>query len=219
MPSGRSESKINPPTLPLRNPKNQRSTATERTAKIRRESNTLAVTNSTPLRPNIKSSTNTTTKMPRTPEAQSFFHAVYSAVQQIPPGKVTTYGHIAKLIGTPQRPRQVGVCLKHLPPSPSSNSGGEEGEGTGYASRFNHDTVPWQRVINAKGVISPRSQPSGSRNQAAALELEGVTVTTGALGELMVDFGEYGWFPSSLPSDIDGEDFDDEFDSQGEEDV
>lgn len=46
-----------------------------------------------------------------------------------------------------------------------------------------------------------RSQPSGSRNQAAALEAEGVTVTTGPLGELMIDFTEYGWFPRILPSD------------------
>jgi methylated-DNA-protein-cysteine methyltransferase-like protein len=38
--------------------------------------------------------------MPRTDEAEAFFHAVYSAVQEIPYGKVTTYGHIARLIGT-----------------------------------------------------------------------------------------------------------------------
>ncbi|KAK4225786.1 6-O-methylguanine DNA methyltransferase [Podospora fimiseda] len=157
--------------------------------------------------------------MPRTPEAQSFFHAVYSAVQQIPPGKVTSYGHIAKLIGTPQRPRQVGVCLKHLPPSPTQTNSEEHADQQEYASRFNHDTVPWQRVINAKGVISPRSQPSGALNQAAALELEGVTVTTGALGELMVDFAAYGWFPASLPSDVDGGDIDEDFDSQNEDDT
>ncbi|KAK4102467.1 DNA binding methylated-DNA--cysteine S-methyltransferase [Parathielavia hyrcaniae] len=129
--------------------------------------------------------------MPRSDEAQAFFHAVYSAVQEIPPGKVTSYGHIAKLIGTPQRPRQVGVCLKHLPAADPS-------------ARFHHDNVPWQRVINAKGVISPRSQPSGARNQAAALQAEGVTVTSGALGELMVDFGEFGWFPRVLPSEEGG---------------
>lgn len=41
-----------------------------------------------------------------------------------------------------QRPRQVGICLKHLPSDP--------------AARFHHDNVPWQRVISAKGVISPR---------------------------------------------------------------
>ncbi|KAL8380847.1 hypothetical protein RB595_005237 [Gaeumannomyces hyphopodioides] len=125
--------------------------------------------------------------MPRSDEAAAFFHAVYSAVQEIPPGKVTTYGRIAELVGFPQRPRQVGVCLKHLPEDPEA--------------RFNHDNVPWQRVINAKGVISPRSQPSGARNQAAALRAEGVEVSTSAMGELMVDFNEYGWFPDELPSE------------------
>jgi len=38
--------------------------------------------------------------MTRTDEAEAFFRAVYSAVQEIPFGKVTSYGHIAKLIGT-----------------------------------------------------------------------------------------------------------------------
>lgn len=51
-----------------------------------------------------------------------------------------------------------------------------------------------------------RSQPTGSQNQAAALRAEGVTVTTGALGELMVDFGEFGWFPEVLPSEEGEED-------------
>ncbi|KAK0639139.1 6-O-methylguanine DNA methyltransferase [Cercophora newfieldiana] len=125
--------------------------------------------------------------MPRSDDAEAFFAAVYQAVREIPHGKVTTYGHIAMLVGTPQRPRQVGLCLKHLPTDPSA--------------RYNHDNVPWQRVINAKGEISPRSQPSGSLNQAAALQAEGVTVTNGALGEFMVDFAEFGWFPDILPSE------------------
>src|SRR3569833_2904146 len=99
--------------------------------------------------------------MPRSEEAASFFHAVYSAVQEIPHGRVTTYGHIATLVGTrksprisplmggrlndvtAQRPRQVGVCLKHL---------SEDSE-----ARFNSSNVPWQRVINSKGTLSPRS--------------------------------------------------------------
>ncbi|KAI1745457.1 MGMT family protein [Xylaria scruposa] len=125
--------------------------------------------------------------MARSDEAASFFIAVYNAVQEIPEGKVTSYGHIAKLVGTPQRPRQVGICLKHLSQDPGA--------------RHNSGNVPWQRVINSKGVISPRSQPSGARNQAAALRAEGVTVSTDALGELSVDFAEYGWFPDSLPSE------------------
>ncbi|KAH6656607.1 MGMT family protein [Truncatella angustata] len=136
--------------------------------------------------------------MARSDEAAAFFAAVYRAVQEIPPGKVTSYGHIAKLVGTPQRPRQVGVCLKHLPQD--------------QGARFNNGNVPWQRVINAKGVISPRSQPSGARTQAAALQAEGVVVSTGSLGELTVDFAEYGWFPRSLPSEEDDE-IDDDDDS------
>ncbi|KAK7414240.1 Alkyltransferase-like protein 1 [Neonectria punicea] len=128
--------------------------------------------------------------MPRSDEATAFFHAVYSAVQEIPYGRVTTYGHIAALVGTPQRPRQVGVCLKHLPADTTL--------------RFHHDNVPWQRVINAKGVISPRSQPGGSRTQAEALRAEGVEVSTSAMGELSVDFAEYGWFPEDLPSETNG---------------
>jgi methylated-DNA-protein-cysteine methyltransferase related protein len=42
--------------------------------------------------------------MPRTDEAEAFFHAVYSAIQEIPHGKVTSYGHIARLVGT-RKPR------------------------------------------------------------------------------------------------------------------
>lgn len=36
----------------------------------------------------------------QTDEAKAFFHAVYSAVSEVPSGRVTTYGHIAALIGT-----------------------------------------------------------------------------------------------------------------------
>lgn len=38
--------------------------------------------------------------MARSDEAEAFFWGVYAAVQEIPHGKVTTYGHIAYLIGT-----------------------------------------------------------------------------------------------------------------------
>ncbi|EHL03697.1 putative Alkyltransferase-like protein 1 [Glarea lozoyensis 74030] len=39
--------------------------------------------------------------MARTDEAEAFYYAVYNAIQEIPYGKVTSYGHIARLIGTP----------------------------------------------------------------------------------------------------------------------
>ncbi|KAG5951637.1 hypothetical protein E4U53_002613 [Claviceps sorghi] len=121
-------------------------------------------------------------------ETAAFYHAVYSAVQEIPPGKVTSYGHIASLIGTPQRPRQVGACLKNLSRRPWS--GGD---------------VPWQRVVNAKGGISPRSQPHGVQDQVDALRAEGVPVARGPLGEMSVDVDLYGWFPRQLPSEAAGD--------------
>lgn len=96
-----------------------------------------------------------------------------------------------------QRPRQVGICLRHLP---------EEGSvPEGMLSRFHTGTVPWQRIISAKGVISPRGLAAGgagSRNrQAAALQAEGVVVIADAMGELSVDLKRYGWFPRELPSE------------------
>jgi len=124
--------------------------------------------------------------MRQSEEAQAWFAAVYQATLQIPYGKVTSYGHIARLVGKPQCPRQVGVCMKHLPGDTSL--------------RFNSSNVPWQRVINAKGGISPRG-PSGATRQAAALRSEGVQVDRGALGEYTIDFSVYGWFPDMLPSE------------------
>ena len=71
------------------------------------------------------------------------------------------------------------------------------------------------------GDVEYRSQPSGARNQAAALRAEGVTVTTGSLGELEVDFGTYGWFPDVLPSeegaDSDSDESEDEESDEGDE--
>lgn len=38
--------------------------------------------------------------MARSEEAEAFFYAVYQAIQEIPYGKVTSYAHIARLVGT-----------------------------------------------------------------------------------------------------------------------
>lgn len=60
--------------------------------------------------------------------------------------------------------RQVGVCLKNLPsPSPS-------GDSSRTKPRFHSGNVPWQRVINAKGGISPRSAPSSWRQRLVGFE-------------------------------------------------
>ncbi|KAF7883677.1 uncharacterized protein EAF02_005597 [Botrytis sinoallii] len=139
--------------------------------------------------------------MPRTDEATTFYHSVYSAIQEIPFGKVTTYGHIAWLIGTPNRPRQVGICLKHLPSAPSSTTPPSTSPSTSTSHLFHNGNVPWQRVINAKGEISPRSHPSGAQTQAAILRSEGIEVTVGSLNTHHISLPTYGWFPRQLPSE------------------
>jgi methylated-DNA-protein-cysteine methyltransferase-like protein len=99
--------------------------------------------------------------------------------------------------------RQVGMALKHLPNNPSL--------------RLHEGNVPWQRVINSQGRISPRyrhhflrldlsdisSGVNGARRQANALQREGVEVGNGPMGEYTVSLREYGWFPSELPSAAD----------------
>ena len=134
--------------------------------------------------------------MPReqSDEAQWWFNAVYEAIQQVPYGRVTSYKHIAVLLGYPKRPRQVGVCLKQLPAYDPL-----EPEKFYYHS----DNVPWQRVVNSKGGISPRGDSGLAANrQVAALRGEGVDVTDGrGIEEAHVDFSRFGWFPDRLPND------------------
>ncbi|KAF1921220.1 6-O-methylguanine DNA methyltransferase [Ampelomyces quisqualis] len=128
----------------------------------------------------------------RSEEVHIWYTAVYEAVQEIPHGKVTSYGHIARLLGKPERPRQVGVCLKHLP-SPSADR-------SKNSATFHSGNVPWQRVLNAKGSISPRG-PGAASQQADALRREGIEVRQDAMGQYTISLAEYGWFPDALPSE------------------
>jgi len=134
-------------------------------------------------------------------EAQWWFQAVYSAIQEIPRGKVTSYAHIALLLGYPRRARQVGVCLKHLPTYDPTDP---------EKFFFHGDNVPWQRVINAKGGISPRGDDGLAANrQAEKLREEGVEVNEArGIESQSVDLGRFGWFPKRLPSEENDDDSD-----------
>jgi len=78
-------------------------------------------------------------------------------VARIPKGRVATYGQIAGLAGLPRRARLVGRALRTVP------------EGV---------DVPWHRVVNAQGKISPRGDALGHEDlQAALLRREGVRFT------------------------------------------
>jgi methylated-DNA-protein-cysteine methyltransferase-like protein len=121
--------------------------------------------------------------MSREDEARAFHYAVYDTVQLIPYGKVTTYGHIAKLIYKPRNSRQVGQALKYLP-------AGLDNE-LGYP--FSTQNVPWWRVISSSGVISPRTETAVDA-QKQRLREEGVEVeeTTNK-----IVLSQFGWFPET----------------------
>ena len=98
---------------------------------------------------------------------------IYEVVAQIPHGRVATYGQIAALAGAPRHARQVGYALYDLP------SGG---------------SLPWHRVINARGEVSPRTEPGWDGFQRQLLEAEGVEFRRGR-----VDLERYRWEPSDRP--------------------
>ena len=78
----------------------------------------------------------------------------YRVVDRIPEGRVATYGQVATLAGLHGWARQVGYALAALP---------EDNE------------VPWHRVVNARGEISPRrGSPAHALIQRSLLEEEGV---------------------------------------------
>ncbi|MCL2376828.1 MAG: MGMT family protein [Defluviitaleaceae bacterium] len=61
----------------------------------------------------------------------TFFTQVYAIVEQIPHGKVMSYGQIARELGRPRAAREVGWAMRYCP-----------------------DGLPWQRVVKADGAIT-----------------------------------------------------------------
>ncbi|WP_159651852.1 MGMT family protein [Vibrio atypicus] len=66
-----------------------------------------------------------------------FLMQIFAVIHQIPPGKVTTYGEIAKMAGYPGYARHVGKALGNLPKG---------------------SKLPWHRVINSQGKISLKGE-------------------------------------------------------------
>jgi methylated-DNA-protein-cysteine methyltransferase related protein len=97
----------------------------------------------------------------------TFAAAVYRLVRRIPAGRVVTYGQIAAWLGHPRRARMVGQAMSHCPAD-----------------------VPWHRVVNAQGGISPRPRMSGMLTQRIRLEQEGITLRGGR-----VALARHAWNP------------------------
>ena len=84
----------------------------------------------------------------------SSYERIYAVVRRIPPGRVATYGDVARLAGLPRQARLVGYALHAAP------------EGA---------RLPWHRVVNAQGRLSlGRGVSGGELPQRFRLEKEGV---------------------------------------------
>ncbi len=99
-----------------------------------------------------------------------FYAKVYQVVLQIPYGKITTYGAIAKKIGAPKSARMVGYALN--------------------ASHINQD-IPAHRVVNRKGLLTGKHHFQGTNLMQQLLENEGIIVKENTVQ----NFKEHFWEP------------------------
>lgn len=97
--------------------------------------------------------------------ANTLYHRIYEGVRHIPPGRVATYGQVARVVGPPVTAQQVGDAMAAL--------------GDGHPDL----SVPWQRVINAQGKVST------GRHQQHLLAHEGIVFN--AKGS--TDLRRFGW--------------------------
>jgi len=104
--------------------------------------------------------------------AGTSYERIYAVVRRIPRGRVATYGQVAALAGLGGHARQVGYALHGL---------------------TTERAVPWHRVVNARGQISPRAEPGGDLIQRQLLEREGVNFDAADRLEL----GRYRWRPQN----------------------
>lgn len=100
----------------------------------------------------------------------NFFERVYAIARQIPYGKVTSYGAIAKALGTARSARMVGWAMN--------------------ASHSLED-VPAHRVVNRKGLLTGKLHFDGTNLMQQLLENEGITV----IDNQIVDFEKHFWQP------------------------
>jgi|SRR5690606_1112265 len=103
-------------------------------------------------------------------EALNFFDKVYEVAKQIPYGRVTSYGAIAKYLGASRSARMVGYAM--------NGSVGKD--------------VPAHRVVNRNGLLTGKHHFDGTNLMQQLLESEGVRV----IDNQIQDFGMVFWDPA-----------------------
>jgi len=103
--------------------------------------------------------------------SDGFFGKVYQVVRAIPPGKVTSYGAIAKFIGSPGAGRMVGWALNKS-----------------FAEK---EFIPAHRVVNRNGRLTGKGHFGGREIMRELLISEGLEI----LDDEVMDFENHFWDP------------------------
>lgn len=100
----------------------------------------------------------------------NFFERVYEVARQIPYGKVTSYGAIAKAIGAGRSARMVGWAMNAC---------------------HGRDDIPAHRVVNRLGLLTGKHHFEGTNLMQQLLESEGIQVVDNQI----IDFQKHFWEP------------------------
>ncbi len=103
-------------------------------------------------------------------ENDNFFERVYEVAREIPYGKVTSYGAIAKVLGAARSARMVGWAMN---------------------ASHNLEDVPAHRVVNRNGLLTGKHHFDGTNLMQQLLESEGIVVKDNQI----VDFQKHFWAP------------------------
>ena len=104
-------------------------------------------------------------------EDLSFFEKVYEVVKLVPNGRVTTYGAIARAIGSPGAGRMVGWALNK--------------------SFSDHGFIPAHRVVNRNGRLTGKLHFGGRETMKELLASEGISIKE----DQILDFDRLFWDP------------------------
>jgi len=102
-----------------------------------------------------------------------FFSKVYKITRLIPFGRVTSYGAIARCLGTARSARMVGWALNN--------------------SHFSESFIPAHRVVNRNGLLTGKHHFGGSNVMKELLESEGIQVED----DRIVNFEAIFWDPNT----------------------
>lgn len=104
---------------------------------------------------------------------KNFFEKVYDVAEQIPYGRVCSYGAIANFLGSKGSARMVGWAMN--------------------SSKTSERSIPAHRVVNSSGLLTGKNHFGGDNTMAELLASEGIIIENNKI----VNFPDVFWNPSN----------------------